>query len=195
MITGFKIKGYFYNLGQYSCRKYLNIVKEDSNTLTPDLMVIMMNPGSSKPIGGLYNTETSTHPDNTQHQIIKVMISCGFEYARILNLSDIINSKSAEFYKILKELDEKQIQHSIFGENRATDFNSLFKYDVPVLYAWGVHHRISGLARNAFERLNTGKPLGMAKPQVEYAYYHPLQRTLNRREEWISSITNQVLGR
>lgn len=51
-----------------------------------------MNPELSNPKSGIKNIETITLPDNTQKQIMNIMKNCNFEYARILNLSDLKES-------------------------------------------------------------------------------------------------------
>ena len=95
--------GYFYTKEGYRLRSYLNIrkksgwfaqglrrVKSRIGVDTPDVMVVMMNPGASSPLEGGDDgrAEYAAKPDLTQKQIARVMGHCGFSYARILNLSD-----------------------------------------------------------------------------------------------------------
>lgn len=91
MKNDFKITGLFYELNDFKFRKYLNIVRKNSNTENPDLMIVMMNPGSSRPLKeeNYLNTESEAIPDRTQDQIMRLMNNCSFNYARILNLSDL----------------------------------------------------------------------------------------------------------
>ena len=128
MKDDFNITGLFYKNKGYKFRKFLNIVKRNSNCQIPDLMIVMMNPGSSKPINGIddYEIETETIPDRTQDQIMNLMNNCNFNYARILNLSDYRESKSKLFYSQIKEFQNHNIQHSIFSDYRKDDFNKLF---------------------------------------------------------------------
>ena len=51
----FKITGLFYEKKGFKFRKFLNIVKKNSIKKKPDIMVIMMNPGSSIPFDGNEN--------------------------------------------------------------------------------------------------------------------------------------------
>jgi hypothetical protein len=71
----FKITGLFYKVKGFKFRKYLNIKKTYSERKKPDLMVVMMNPGSSRPLDGNenINIEVEAIPDNTQDQIMRVM--------------------------------------------------------------------------------------------------------------------------
>lgn len=73
----------------------------------PDLMVVMMNPGSSYPLDGIDNNSipSEADPDTTQQQIMKVMDAALFNYARILNLSDLRTPDSNELYRFLNSAD------------------------------------------------------------------------------------------
>jgi len=108
----FKITGLFYEIQGYKFRKYLDIQKINSSRKTPDVIAILMNSGSSKPINGIDNASEATEaiPDRTQSQIMQVMLNCGYEYCRVLNLSDLREPKSNEFYKKMAELESKLIQ-------------------------------------------------------------------------------------
>lgn len=95
----FKITGLYYAELGFKFRKYLDIKRVDTDITTPDIMVVMMNPGSSRPIDGIDNNklESLAVPDNTQSQIMKVMLNSNLQYARILNLSDLREAKSNIF--------------------------------------------------------------------------------------------------
>jgi len=129
MKNQFKITGFYYEELGFKFRKYLDIKKVDTDIRTPDLMVIMMNPGSSRPVDGIENNtkESLAIPDRTQDQIMKVMLNSNLQYARILNLSDLREAKSNIFYTKIIELENKGISHSIFDENRQDDFNHLWE--------------------------------------------------------------------
>lgn len=192
MRNEFNVTGLFYENGGYSFRKYLNIIKKDSITAVPDLMVVMMNPGSSRPIAELntLDKETETIPDTTQSQIMKIMGNCGYNYARVLNLSDLREADSNEFYKTLNKLEEHKISHSIFSHERNDDFNKLFVNGLPVIYAWGVNKCLSELAKMTMEKVNVENYVGIAKVESEYAFYHPLPRVHTKQLEWVETITD-----
>lgn len=91
MKNQFIITGFFYENHGFKFRKYLDIKIVNSGCENPDLMVVMMNPGSSRPIDGIEDNtkESLAIPDNTQNQIMKVMLNCNLQHARVLNLSDL----------------------------------------------------------------------------------------------------------
>lgn len=195
MREGFKITGLFYEIGAFRFRKFLNIIKNGADCDMPDLMVVMMNPGSSRPLNNndSFNFETETVPDRTQDQIMKIMINNGFYYSRILNLSDLRESKSSIFYSKLVELKDLNIHHSIFSDERKEDFNALFVKGIPVILAWCVNNNLFELAAIAKNRIGSDfMTIGIQKVGKEYAFYHPLPQNYNKQKEWVETITNKL---
>lgn len=188
----FEVNGFFYEEKGYKCRKYLDIKRVNSLTSTPDIMVVMMNPGSSYPLDKIDNNTIPSVavPDKTQDQIMKVMNSAGFNYARILNLSDLRTPKSSALYKFLKSEESKSFPHSIFNVERKREFKSLFIEDVPVIYGWGVNSSLNSLAELAVKTINRDDAIGLKKLGNEYSYYHPLPQVFNDQIEWVNKITS-----
>ncbi len=187
----FDVSGLFYDWNNFPCRKYLNIKIKNTKLVEPDLMVIMMNPGSSKPIEEKYNIETPTKPDTTQKQIMAVMTNCQFEYARILNLSDIREPKSQLFFKTIASLENNH-GHSIFSSERINDFKVLFNTQVPILLAWGVNKKLLPLAIPASKIIKDNDCFGWLKENSHLAYYHPLPRKKEKQLKWVHTITNNI---
>ncbi|MEL4457374.1 DUF1643 domain-containing protein [Lutimonas vermicola] len=194
MKSEFDISGLFYMIDEYKFRKYLNIKRKNSLINKPDIMVVMMNPGGSKPVDGIDNNtiESEAIPDRTQKQIMQVMTSCGLEYALVLNLSDIREPKSNTMLLKVLEMDKKGVVHSIFDDRRKDDFDSIFVKDIPVIFAWGVGKGLKELAENAIHRVNDKKANGVEKEGVEWAYYHPLPQVYKKQIEWVEKITKSL---
>ncbi|MDQ7047982.1 MAG: DUF1643 domain-containing protein [Sulfurovum sp.] len=192
MKTDFEINGLFYENKNLLCRKYLDIRRNETITDKPDLMVVMMNPGSSRPEDGNEKNIIASRavPDKTQDQIMKVMNNCKFNYARILNLSDLREAKSKVFYSKLEEL--KKIPHSIFDDDRINDFKTLFVREIPVIFAWGVDKKLEPLATKAIERINETKPFGLLKEGTKVSYYHPLPQNYHEQEKWCEEISKML---
>jgi hypothetical protein len=119
---------------------------------------------------------------------MKIMQRFKYKYARILNLSDLREPKSYVFYKKIFELERKQINHSIFSEKRNEEFIELFEKNVPVIYAWGVNKKLTGLAKIAWNRIGIDDPIGLKKENQDYSFYHPLPRNNEEQKEWIRKI-------
>lgn len=194
MKSKFDITGLFYEVGGYKCRKLLDIKRSGSRKRKPDLMVIMMNPGSSYPLNGIDNNSeaSETEPDNTQLQIMKVMESSSFDYARILNLSDLRTPDSSVLYKFLKSKKSKKVDHSIFSVGRREELERLFIRNVPAIYGWGVNSALIPLAKQAIDALNIEKPLGLLKAGTLHSYYHPLPRIYEKQLEWVDHVSRQA---
>lgn len=191
MKSKFHITGLFYEIQGYKFRKFLNIKRKNSLKQAPDLMVVMMNPGGSKPVDGIDNNtvESEAIPDRTQDQIMKVMTACKLEYARVLNLSDVREPKSNKLFPKLLEMDSIGISHSIFNASRKEDFDSLFVKDIPVLFAFGVGKELKELALKAIHSIGDNNAVGLKKEGVEWAYYHPLPQVYKKQVEWVDKIT------
>ncbi|SFS63067.1 DUF1643 domain-containing protein [Lutibacter maritimus] len=190
----FIITGLYYEELGFKFRKYLDIKKINSDICKPDIMVIMMNPGSSRPINGIDNNteESLAIPDRTQDQIMEVMQNCDFEYARVLNLSDYREANSNEFYKMIPVLETEQISHSIFDESRKEDLQALWVNKVPVIFSWGVNPKLKSLALNAIKAINITNPIGWQKTDFKWAYYHPLPRIHKNQIEWVTLISKKL---
>lgn len=194
--SNFKISGLFYEIDAYKFRSYLNIIRKDSEVRSPDLMVVMMNPGSSKPVDGIENNtiESEAVPDSTQDQIMRVMQICHFSYARILNLSDLREPKSSILYEKITELESLNIPHSIFDQRRIKDFENYFVNSAPVIFAWGVNEQLQALANNAKKRIGAENPIGYKKEGLDFAYYHPLPQSYTKQKEWLEKICDMIFS-
>ena len=196
MSAEFEVTGLFYEANGYKFRKFLDIKLVGTTVSAPQLMVVMMNPGSSYPRNGIENNSvpSEAEPDNTQYQIMKVMGSVSIEYARILNLSDLRTPDSNALYKFVKSEESKSADHSIFSSGRQSELNQLFVKDVPVIFGWGVHPALVPLAKKAIESLSIQQPLGKQKINSEYSYYHPLPRVHSKQLEWVQDVTSQLIS-
>lgn len=199
MRDSFIIKGLFYELAEYKCRKYLDIKRKSSTDTTdsiniPDLMIVMMNPGSSYPIDGIENNtiESEAIPDRTQDQIMRVMNDSNFNYARVLNLSDLRTPKSPVLYKFLKSEKSSLVAHSIFDAKRKADLHELFVHNVPVIFGWGVNKSLTCLAKQAIQSIKCDNPIGLKKNDSDVAYYHPLPRVYSDQIEWVNAINGML---
>lgn len=189
----FKITGLFYESNGFKLRKYLNIKRANITLDEPDLMVVMMNPGSSYPLNGIDNNflPSEAQPDITQKQIMRVMDAVGFDYARILNLSDLRTPDSGELYRFLKSDESSLVDHSIFSPNRQSELEQLFVTGVPVIFGWGVNQALVPLAKLAIEALCISNPLGILKPNTRYSYFHPLPKIYTKQLEWVQHVISQ----
>lgn len=188
-ITGF----YYFSTKHIKYRKFLNIKLNTTTHLKkPDLMVIMMNPGSSKPSnnsGESYNNEIPAKPDPTQYKIMRFMLKCNYKYARILNLSDLIQPTSSIFYNSISVVPEDNV-NSIFHPNNIEELNKLFEKNTPTLIAWGVNDHIQPLIDLTYKYVTSKSNFyfGINKPNTKDRFYHPQTRDKGEYARWINGV-------
>ncbi len=165
----YKCYGHFYELVMMSgervkCRSVLEIVDtaipqenpSDISEMKPDVVAVMMNPGSSHP-RDIYHMDAEiaypqagwrarkelvlTQPDNTQYQLMRVAVAKGWRHIRVLNLSDLRDPKSGSFLQKVEGLGEMMggHTHSIFCRERSAEYShALLRRDrAPILLGWG----------------------------------------------------------
>lgn len=184
--------GLFYtkvsNGTEKKCRKYLDIKKLNTKVSSPQLMVIMMNPGASTPCKDFNDQDEAveTTPDKTQGQIVAVMKECSLEYVRIVNLSDLREPKSKIFYKNIDPQD------SIFSPSNKADFDEIFIKFVPVLIACGVHDSLDSLVKQAITVIGDAKIIGVKKKNCINKYYHAKPWSNAQKLLWVNDAAEQI---
>lgn len=155
----YEVWGSFYTLqvenSTFNCRNSLEIRRKNTTTPLPDMVIVMMNPGSSKYMNGAYtpkvytketinqlpnNPLMPTRPDPAQYQIMRLMELLNWNMVRIINLSDIIEGKSSEFIKLWKCANKNNNDHidSIMSKARAKERKAaLTNRSGNIIGAWG----------------------------------------------------------
>lgn len=189
----FEVLGHYYQVSGKPQRRLLEIRRHTAkNELRKDTvydaLVIMMNPGGSRPKspGSAYHAElVPAHPDTTQYQIMRVMEACGWNFVRVINLSDTCEPKSKVF---LPQLNNQPTKRSIFDLQRAGELKELLSAAKNVICAWGMDKRLTPLANKALQALKLhGRSdfLGVQGHQ-NHSFRHPLPRSNTARKEWLA---------
>ncbi|MCA6438034.1 MAG: DUF1643 domain-containing protein [Bacteroidetes bacterium] len=178
----YEFSGLFYKAGKINCRMVLDIREIDSKLEDPDLIVIMMNPGGSKPEDQSYKFNTlqkatfvPTQPDLTQWKVIDFMKSYGYKYARILNLSDLCETKSGK----LKSKEFRDYSNFFTPSGEKDLFDTFFTKETDLLIAWGSMDIAKKTITNALEKIRTKncpRIYGFQHTQERNFFYHPLKR-------------------
>ena len=218
----FEVFGHFYSVGLESgetinCRSVLEIVTRQSKPSnigsllgnSPDAIFIMMNPGSSKPCvevnnfisEGLINQlEVSlerTEPDTTQYQVMRVMHYCRWNHVRVLNLSDMRDSKSASFVKRYRDIENRTgfSAHVLFTDERSGELESKLnqKPEAHIICAWGVSSDLDPLIERCLSKVAGRFELtGLKKPNTENKYFHPLPKLQIAKEQWVTNLVTRI---
>ncbi len=208
----FSVYGHFYDLeiaGRiFKCRSVLEIFSRseslDSLT-TPCAVVVMMNPGSSRPLDCAYiprqhsvvdvtsNTWTkslvSTRPDNAQYQVMRLMLLKGWKHVRILNLSDLRNGNSGDFsadFTAARKLDPCS-PHSLTHYQRLQELKSLCAGTPLVIAAWGANEVLREAAESFLSRVPVR---GMSLNYPWYRYPSPYRK--DQKIEWLMSALEEL---
>lgn len=192
--------GHFYELSDDTrCRDIL-VISNQVKITEIDLLVVMMNPGSSMPLDGAQTVNlfsqncVITKPDNTQSQIMRIMDENGYSTAVVINLSDVREPTSSKFARRLKGLSFGSCgeQHSIFSSVRTEDLKRIIDASgtCPVILASGVNYKLRFLTSKALQSFSADRVIG--KQHKNGLFYHPLPRLKKKQDEWVANITAQL---
>jgi hypothetical protein len=166
----------------------------------PDLLVIMMNPGASRPIDSLWSDGraqgfVATLPDRTQYQIMRLLLMAQQEglpwvHARVLNLSDLRTPQSSVLFRKLNDYS-KDDSHSIFSQARRNECAGHFsRPEMPVLCAWGLSAQLGALADAALIAAQGHLLLGVTTDGR--GYRHPLPQRFDLQRQWLALMGAQI---
>jgi hypothetical protein len=217
----YSVSGHFYDLKigstVFKCRSILEIVKKDipidSHKLV-DAVVVMMNPGSSRPLAteykpGVFSLDEiyspgwqkeiiPTRPDNAQYQIMRLMEFKKWQYVRVLNLSDLRNGNSGKFYDDFSRAAKIDATnpHSIFHPKRKNELKKCLnlKPEAPVILGWGNESFLCPLARAALQSLAGYIMVGVSKNDnlCYFSYPSPLLKT--KKVQWLTEISQMLFS-
>ena len=172
----------------------------------PDAVVIMMNPGSSRPIeeGDTDSLLTMplpddfkkplvlTQPDNTQYQLMRIMASKHWKHIRILNISDIRDPKSPSFIARTKALDgiAGGEAHSLFSKVRKNEREQMLqrKPGAPFILGWGQDAGLIPLAKQCLNCIEGEKIVTVPSETNPILTAHPSPMMQDKKEAWLDDI-------
>ncbi|VGO12193.1 hypothetical protein PDESU_00744 [Pontiella desulfatans] len=220
----FTCYGHFYELvlmnGETAkCRSVLEIVDtsipqetpSDISEMEPDVVVIMMNPGSShpkddahvvgrieypRPGGGNRKELVLTQPDNTQYQVMRVAVSQGWRHIRVLNLSDLRDPKSGKF---LQKVDALAgiiggHVHSLFCPERNEECAHSLKRKnrTPILLGWGQDLGLLPLVEQCLGRIEGEPTCTVASDVHPLLNAHPSPMLQKKKILWLETIVESL---
>jgi hypothetical protein len=210
----FRCYGHFYRLHVEGvepqlCRSVLEISSEadGGKRSLPDAVVIMMNPGSSRPIeegdtdsllfmplsAGFQKPLVLTQPDNTQYQIMRIMVSMHWKHVRVLNISDLRDPKSPSFIARTQKLAAalpRGVTHSLFCETRTAERETMLrrKTGAPFIIGWGQDAGLIPLAKQCLSCIEGEKIITVPAGNDPALTAHPSPMLQKKKEEWLDAI-------
>lgn len=159
----FSVTAFFYNIAAgnqlFLLRNRLEIKRNTEPVSIPDAIVIMMNPGSSRPLAKHFTIPVfqyhdvlredwitrqvliPTQPDNAQYQIMRLMELQKWNHVRVLNLSDIRAGNAESLLAVHTAVSAAlpEFPHSLFLPERAAECIHLLHENpvCPILPSWG----------------------------------------------------------
>ncbi len=220
----FTCYGHFYELmlmdgNRAKCRSVLEIVDtsipqanpSDISQMEPDVVVVMMNPGSSRP-KDIYHIDQEieypqsdgperkplvlTQPDNTQYQVMRVAVSKGWKHIRVLNLSDLRDPKSGSFLQKVDALSEVMggHTHSIFCSERTDECAQSLKRktNTPILLGWGQDLGLLPLVEQCMKRIGEEPTRTVASDVHPLLNAHPSPMLQSKKLLWLETIMQEL---
>jgi hypothetical protein len=176
----------------------------------PDAVVIMMNPGSSRPIehgdtesllamplsADFRKPLVLTQPDNTQYQLMRIAVFKGWKHLRILNISDIRDPKSPSFIARTKALEgiEGGDRHSLFSEARSSERANMLKRKpgAPFILGWGQDAGLIPLARQCLGCIEGEQIVTVPAGSDPGFTAHPSPMLQAKKEAWLDAIRSAL---
>lgn len=209
----FSVFGHFYDLQInnqiFQCRSVLEIISksiDDASDSIPCAVVVMMNPGSSRPLDKDYvprrylvsqimseNWEKDiipARPDNAQYQIMRLMLLKDWKHVRILNLSDLRNGNSGKFSIEFEKADKLDQTHPHSLTNIARQKELLaYCYQAPlIIAAWGSTEVLKNSAKRFIVLISHVKGLPLQYPW--YRYPSPYKK--KQKMEWLECMESEL---
>jgi len=218
----YQVFGHYYDLelaGEvFPCRSVANIVGLCTELETlggpPDAVVVMMNPGSSRPFDSTYRprryaTEhiltgrrkreyTRVRPDNTQYQIMRLMHIKSWRHVRIVNLSDLRDGNSGSFAKAYLNASalDPSCAHSLMHPKRHKELFRACEGAKQIIAAWGANKVqepeaklcLALLQSYSKKRGSALKGMPLANPWFRFA--SPYRK--DQKLAWLKAIAAQV---
>ncbi|MEN7973550.1 MAG: DUF1643 domain-containing protein [Verrucomicrobiota bacterium] len=220
----FTCYGHFYELmlmngERAKCRSVLEIVdssipqENPSNIseLEPDVVVIMMNPGSSHP-KDIYHLDKEveyprressmrkelvlTQPDNTQYQVMRIAVARDWRHIRVLNLSDLRDPKSGSFLQKVDALAGIMggHMHSMFCRERTAECTHSIrrKGNTPIMLGWGQDTGLIPLAEQCMKCIE-GEPVSTVASDVHpLLNAHPSPMLQSKKLQWLDTMMQEL---
>lgn len=182
---------------------------------TPEAYFCMMNPGSSEPQPTaeenyqgppeydldetlpswiLQTPMVSAKPDTTQYMVMNVMEYVGFNHVRVINLSDIRESKSGKFVDKIESFygAHEHHVHSLFDPLRKEELKLALgdEKKVPVVAAWGKNRKYINLIHLCKAGIAGTPCYGLFGDRKKLLAKHPLPPDWNKQMVWLADMVD-----
>lgn len=208
----FRVSGHFYDMVvdgiHFPCRSILEISADTAAPMELDFVVIMMNPGASRPVDPEYIPETVTPselrtgkwkreliptvPDPTQYQIMRLMEVVGAKRVQVFNLCDLRNGNSQRLKQDHAHASEcdPTASFSVTNPSRISELKATIESATLVLpiLGWGENSVLREYAERALAEFPNH--LGVERLSPWFSHPSPMMKTHKLR--WLAGILEQI---
>ena len=205
LLKEFEVKASFYNvrLNDYlfECRNQARIRRKGISKEEYDAVFILCNPGSCKSTSNIREWDprkdcipfVTADSDQTQEQIMRLMVIKQWDQVNIINISDICSGNIEEFRRKLSKANRVSFSyHSIFSNERNHELLDIFRLNKgPIIAGWGKRTFMKNELIEVLASDNLKNIKGWKNATHPY-YYHPFLRIPNKNKEWLIKVNEQL---
>ena len=186
------------------CRSLAAIRRTGSQEEGADALFVLLNPGKCLPVegegsvpflsGGPGSVPLSPAvPDNTLHQLMRLMERMNWNYVQVINLTDLRTGKFSEYQESQKFMEAYgDMRHSIFAAQRRSELVSIAQAADTIIVGWGTKSSIRRAADEAYSALSElGNIIGLPY-KTPPLYYHPFPWIHGKCIQWLDSMEEQL---
>lgn len=188
----------------FLCRSVAEIHRTGVQTDEADALVVLLNPGKCLPLAGTDSVSLLTGraeelpllpatPDNTQHQLMRLMERMNWHHLRVINLTDLRTGKFEEYRDGQMFMEQcADSRHTIFSVERRDELASYMRGTSVIIAGWGTKSAIGPSAERAHAVLSdAGNVYGLAYHKHPL-YYHPFPWLKEKCIEWLDAMEQQL---
>ncbi|HSI66429.1 MAG TPA: DUF1643 domain-containing protein [Planococcus sp. (in: firmicutes)] len=186
------------------CRSRAAIHRTGHQWDRADALFVLLNPGRCLPVDGEDAISLLTGkadnlpllpatPDNTMHQLMRLMERRNWNLVEIINLTDIRTGKFDEYkegQKFMKVMDDSR--HSIFSIDRYIELMDCVERTDLIIAGWGTKPAIRPAAEEAYTILSELATVNGVAYKSHPLYYHPFPWLQGKCIKWLDDMEEQL---
>jgi len=186
------------------CRSRAAIHRRGSQEGGVDALFVLLNPGKCLPVAGEASISLLTGeadnlpllpatPDNTMHQLMRLMERMHWNLVEVINLTDIRTGKFDEYKEGQKFMKQHwDSRHSIFSIDRYIELLDCVESADSVIAGWGTKPAILPAAEEAYTILSEVATVNGVAYKNHPLYYHPFPWLQGKCIKWLDELEEQL---
>lgn len=208
LLREFEVEASFYKMKigaeTFECRNHAKIKSIGFQADRFDAVFILCNPGSCQP-EDRDNVPTidprlenapflKSKSDETQHQIMRLMLKKRWNQVNIINISDLCAGNLNDFKEKLEKARKVSFHyHSIFSEERNSNLQEVLDLNNgPIIIGWGTNPVIKFLAIEVLQNKHLSHKVGWEHVKYPF-YYHPGPHLAEKKKDWLRILDEQIV--